>query len=391
MDFSYTPQEQRFREEVRSWLAQHKPREARPTDGVPMREFDLAWQARKFQGGWGGIAWPTEYGGRGLSLVEQLIWHEECARADAPTLGCLTITLNHAGPTLMAYGNDSQKAFHLPRILRGESLWCQGFSEPGAGSDLAALRLQAVVDGEHLVLHGQKIWTSHGHLADFQETLVRTDASGARHKGITWVIVDMKTPGIAIRPIETMVPGNRHFCEVFYDAVRVPLGNVVGPLNEGWRVAMSTLAFERGGAVFALALELSRNVEDLVALARRTPRPGGRGAWIEDDAMGTRLAALRAESAALRSCIYVTAARDREQALPGPESAMAYLFFAELAQRVNEAAMELLGPNGLELGETGDDWPHRFLAERMYVIAGGSAEVRRNIIAERMLRLPRSY
>src|SRR5437016_1189352 len=192
-----------------------------------MREFDLAWQQTQWKGGWAGISWPKEYGGRGASLIQQLIWFEEYGRPGLPGFDACFVGLNHAGPTLMARATEEQKGFHLPKILRGDVVWCQGFSEPGAGSDLASLQTRAEVDGDELVVTGQKIWTSFADVADWQELLVRTDRHVPKHRGITWVICDIHTPGIEVRPIETM-DHDHEFCEVFYDEVRVPLANVVG-------------------------------------------------------------------------------------------------------------------------------------------------------------------
>ena len=188
MDLTFTPEDEAFRSEVRTWISENKPREKTPPVGPAQRDFLLAWQRKQFEGGWAGIAWPTEFGGRGLSLVQQLIWYEEYARLEAPSIGCLFVGLNHGGPTLISRGRSAQKAFHLPRILRGEVIWCQGFSEQGAGSDLASLRTRADVDGDHLVINGQKIWTSFTHLADDQELLVRSEPNSTRHAGLTWVI-----------------------------------------------------------------------------------------------------------------------------------------------------------------------------------------------------------
>ena len=224
-----------FRAECREWLAHNVPRGRRPEEGPAMRDFDRAWQRRQFDGGWAGVSWPKDYGGRGASVLEQLIWFEECARAGAPSSGTMFVALSHAGPTLITSANEEQKAFHLPRILRGEVSWCQGFSEPGAGSDLASLRCKAEVDGDHLIVNGSKIWTTYGDLSDYQELLVRTDPAAQRHKGISWVICDMKLPGIEIRPIKAM-SGLTHFAQVFYDNVRIPMSNLIGSLNDGWRV-----------------------------------------------------------------------------------------------------------------------------------------------------------
>ena len=207
MDLEFTKEEQEFRDQARTWLRGHLPTEQRPAMGQPMREFDLAWQRTLHEGGWAGINWPTEFGGRGLTDIEQMIWYSEFARADPPfTLNnsCTFVGNNHGGPTIMASGSDQQKADYLPPILRGEVVWCQGFSEPNSGSDLASLSTKGVIDGDELVVTGQKIWTSYADVADYQELLVRTDPSAPKHKGISWVICDMKTPGIEVRNIEKM-------------------------------------------------------------------------------------------------------------------------------------------------------------------------------------------
>jgi len=391
MQFAYSDEDHRFRETVRSWLGANVPRAPRPVDGAPMREFDLAWQRTKHAGGWGGISWPTEYGGGGLPPIRQIIWFEECARAHAPSYGTLNIALSHAGPTLILHGSDAQKAFHLPRILGGETLWCQGFSEPVAGSDLAGLRCRGEVDGDHIVINGQKTWTSHAQLADYQEMLIRTDPESTRHRGLTWLIVDMKSPGITIHPIDSMNPGSRAFCQVFYDDVRVPVANVVGGIGNGWRIAMSTLTFERGTTTAAHAMNVHQAVEDLVALAARTAGPDGRRMAIEDDHIRARLATHRAQAAALRAMLYEGATRKSDDRRAGAESAQTFLFCGELMQSLRETALDLLGADSLEVSADAEHWTRRFLHDRIFMIAGGTAEVRRNIIAEQLLGLPRSY
>jgi len=390
MEFAFSAAEAAFRAKARAWLADNKPREARPDDGVPMREFDLAWQKKKYEGGWAGISWPEEYGGLGLTLVQQMIWYEECARADAPLEGCLSVALNHAGPTVMALGTEQQKAFYLPPILRGEVVWCQGFSEPGAGSDLAALRMRGEVAGDHLRLSGQKIWTSHAHIADYQETLVRTGEGSTRHKGITWCIVDMKAPGLTVRPILTLA-NNHHFCEVFYEDVQVPLTDVVGAVDDGWRVAMSTLSFERGGLSAGRAAELRYLLERLIRLARERPGPDGVRPAIEDQEIASRLAVLRAEVAALQSMIFETVSRDARGVGSGHETSVDYLYCGEILQRIRRLSLDILGADAIEVSGEGGEWTTPYLGDRYYVIAGGSSEIRRNIIAERVLGLPRSY
>jgi alkylation response protein AidB-like acyl-CoA dehydrogenase len=289
----------------------------------------------------------------------------------------------------MAEGTEEQKSFYLPPILRGDLVWCQGFSEPGAGSDLAGLRLKATIDGDHLVLNGQKIWTSHAHLATFQETLVRTGPTLPKHKGITWLIVDMRTPGIRIRPIRTMA-NNFHFCEVFYDNVRVPLSNVVGQVDDGWRVGMATLSFERGALSVGRAAELRYVLEKLIDLARERTGPDGRKRAIEDDDIRVRLATLRAEIAALQAMNYETLSRNRAGGAPGAEASMDFLYCGDLLQKARLLALDILGSDALELSGESAEWTTPYLNDRYYLIAGGSAEVRRNIIAERVLGLPRS-
>jgi alkylation response protein AidB-like acyl-CoA dehydrogenase len=286
-------------------------------------------------------------------------------------LDCSFVSLNHAGPTLIACGTQAQKAYHLPRILSGDAMWCQGFSEPGSGSDLASLSTSGVVDGDHLVVNGQKIWTSYADVADFQELLIRTEPGSRRHKGLSWVICDMHSEGITVRPIKN-IAGVTHFAQVFYDDVRIPLSNVVGSLNDGWRVAMTTLGFERKTAAIGLQLDLSIKVEDLIAMA--APR---RGSAIADE-----LAELRAEAAALRAMTYRTLFREPVSA---SEGSFMRLYFAELAQRIHRVAMDVLGPAAL--ADSG--WTHDYLESYSETIAGGTAEIQRNIIAERILGLPR--
>lgn len=372
MRLSFAKEDEAFRTAAREWLVANAPRERAPYEGKPARDFALAWLSRCHRDGWSGTGWPKEYGGRGLPPERIMLWYEEYVRARAPSvLDCTFVCLNHAGPTLIACGSEEQKAFHLPRILAGQSIWCQGFSEPGSGSDLASLSTSGVVDGDHLVVNGQKIWTSYADIADYQELLIRTEPGSKRHKGLSWVICDMKSAGITVRPIENMA-GARHFAEVFYDNVRIPLTNIVGALNDGWRVAMTTLGFERKTAAMGLQLDLSVKIEDVIALAQA---PLG-------SATSERLAELRAEAAALRAMTYRTLFR--EPATPFDGSLMR-LYFAELAQRIYRAAMDVLGPEGL----TDSGWSHDYLESYSETIAGGTAEIQRNIIAERILGLPR--
>ncbi len=392
MDFTFSQQDVEFRQSLRDWLHENVPREKRPYDGsVATREFDLAWQRTKYRGGWGGVAWPKEYGGQGLSLLHQVIWYEECGRAHAPPTGTLNIALSHGGPTLIHWGTEEQKAFHLPPIMRGEVIWSQGFSEPGAGSDLAALRTKATVDGDSLVINGDKIWTSQAQLSDYQILLARSDPSARGYRGLSWIILDMKSEGVSIRPIETMIPGQKYFAQVHYENVRVPLGNVVGPLHEGWKVAMTTLTLERGMLAASHTPALAQAVEDLIELARTTLIPGSRRFWIDDDRIADQLASYRACVAMLSALVYDTVFRPVDLPESGGEAAMNLLIFGDLLQQVRETSLEILGPHCLLLEGDAERWTQPFLNDRVWQIAGGTAEIRRNIVAERLLGLPRSY
>lgn len=286
------------------------------------------------------------------------------------------MAVSHAGPTIISRGDDAQKAHYLPLILRGETPWCQGFSEPDSGSDLASVRCRGVVDGDDLVISGSKIWTSYAEHADYQELLVRTDPDSERHQGLTWVVADMHAPGIDVRPILS-VDGWPHNAEVFYDAVRVPLRNVVGGLGNGWSVAMSTLAAERGTGFLDVRLQRIVFVDDLIEHARETGK-------LRDPAVHDQLAELRAEATALRSMAYQQASEPD----PGGDSSGSVAirsFFAQFVQKSSRVALSILGPEALAAG----DWTREWLEGLSEPIAGGTIDVQKNIIGERVLGLPR--
>ena len=378
MRFEFTAEDQAFRSAARAWLGANTPTSRPPADGPAARDFALAWLRQRHAGGWSGISWPAAYGGLGLSFERQIIWHEEYVLAGAPSpLDPTFVALNHAGPTLIACGTEDQKAFHLPKILSGEVLWCQGFSEPDSGSDLASLRTTGRIEGDHLVVNGQKIWTSYADIADYQELLIRTEPGSQRHKGLSWVICDMKAPGITVRPIENMA-GATHFAQVFYDDVRIPLSNVVGALHDGWKVAMTTLSFERTTAATATQIELTAKIESLARLVASDDRCRNDWALMHD------IATARAEAAALRALTYRTLFK--EPATPS-DGSIVRLYFAELAQRIHRIAMDLLGPRNAEPDQGG--WVHGYLESFSETIAGGTSEIQRNIIGERILGLPR--
>jgi alkylation response protein AidB-like acyl-CoA dehydrogenase len=385
MDLHFSREDMIFRDQARAWLRDNVIRERRPHSGEAMRSFDLAWQRKQFEGGWAGVSWPVQYGGLGLSLTRQLIWHEEYARADAPDNHLCFVALNHAGPTLIASGSEDQKRLHLPKILRGDVIWCQGFSEPNSGSDLASLRTQARIEGDHLVVNGSKIWTSHGHLSDWQELLVRTDPAAPKHKGISWVICDMKSPGITLRPIEIMTSPNQvHFVQCFYDEVRIPLGNVVGRINDGWNVAMSTLGFERGTAQIRDQIRYSYLVEKMI---REAQERFGSESPLSNDEIGARLAQLRADMAAARAMTYMVMSR-AQAGIQDSQSSLMRAMVGETQQRARRLAFDILGPYALENPEE-DDWVYFYLRSFSITIAAGTAQIQRNIIGERVLGLPR--
>ena len=366
------------------------PREERPTHGQAMRDFDVAWQRTQFDGGWAGISWPAEYGGRGLSIIQQMIWTQEYAAAAAPYAGCCYVGLNHGGPTLIVRGTPEQQAEHLPQILSGDTLWCQGFSEPNAGSDLASLRTSAVIDGDTLVVNGSKIWTSYAQFADYQEVLVRTDPT-EKHRGISWVICDMHAPGVEVRPIEAMARVS-HFAEVFYDDVRIPLSSVVGDLNDGWSVAQTTFSFERGTGFMAEQMELVRTVDDLIEAARdKGARGNGASGETDGLSISERLAIARAEVTALGAMTFALISKLEAAPERGGEGVLVRVFHSELVQRVHKLALEVLGPERLEFHPWGSagGWTGSFLRSFHVTIGGGTTDIARNVVAERVLGLPR--
>src|SRR5712692_8887603 len=347
----------------------------------------IAWQKKMHAAGWVGISWPKEYGGRGANFMQQVIWDEEYFRVRAPILPCQS-GLNLLGPTLIHWGNEEQKTRHLPKILSADEIWCQGYSEPGAGSDLASLRTRAVDRGDHFVVNGQKVWTSGAHFADWCFLLVRTDPEAPKHHGISYLLVDMKTPGITVRPL-VLLNGHRHFNEVFFEDVAVPKENLVGPLNQGWKVAITTLMFERSGAG---GRDHAAQIARLAELAKQFPTRQ-EPAWRESH-IRQQLAQLAIDVKALQ----VTRLRGLTRRLrgepPGPEGSILKLFGSELALRVADFSSTLLGPYATvdaptEAVPDAARWHHRVLGARQYTIAGGTSEIQRNIIGERVLGLPK--
>jgi alkylation response protein AidB-like acyl-CoA dehydrogenase len=381
VQLGYSDAERRFGDEVRAWLEQALPTlPSRPPrdDWEARRRFDTAWQRMLFDAGYAGIQWPRAYGGRELSPAEQLVFLEELDRAGAPDVGVNFVGINHAGPTVLSEGTEEQKQRYLPAILRGEETWCQGFSEPEAGSDLASLRTRALRDGEEYVVSGQKVWSTYAHVADQQELLVRTDPDAPKHKGITWLIVPMSSPGITVRPIRT-IAGPSEFCEVFYDDVRVPVANRVGAENDGWRVAMVTFAFERGTGFVGEITEGMRLCRAIVDAAKRN------GAWDEVDVRRS-IGRAAASFEALWSLTAWNVSEAARHGVPGPGASVLKLRTGEAFQELAEIGVDVLGRGALAMD--GPVLPE-YLRGFGLTIGGGTSQIQRNIIAERVLGLPK--
>jgi alkylation response protein AidB-like acyl-CoA dehydrogenase len=384
MDLSYSADEERFRAELRTWLERNPPGE-QPDDLDGWVAHGKQWQRRLYEAGWCGIAWPAQYGGRGASLIQQIIFQEEMARAKSPQLINLA-GLTMGGPVLIAHGTDAQKQRHLQAILAAEEVWCQGFSEPDAGSDLAALRTKAVLDGDHFVVSGQKVWTSFARYADWCMCLVRTNPTAPKHKGITFLLVDMHSPGVTVRPLK-QINGDEDFNEVFFEDVRVPRANVVGAIDKGWDIAITCLMHERQTLTFSRQLQSRVALDEMLATARRL----GAG---NDPVLRQELAAAVIDAHAMQYTAYRNLTVTLRGGAPGPEGSIEKLFWSEMYQRQLEVALHMAGPasqlvegsaHALDEGR----WPHLYLYARGRTIAAGSSEIQRNIIAERVLGLPR--
>ena len=389
MDLSYAPQEERFRTELRAWLACNPPG-PEPENLDAWVTYGKGWQRRLYEAGWCGIAWPKEYGGRGATLIEQVIFQEEMAGAKTPLLINLA-GLTMGGPVLIAHGTETQKQRHLKSILSAEEIWCQGFSEPNAGSDLAALKTRAVLDGDDFIVSGQKVWTSFARYADWCMLLVRTDPDAPKHRGITFLLVDMHSPGLTVRPLR-QISGEEDFNEVFFEDVRVPRANVIGAVNGGWDIAITTLMHERATLTFSRQLQSRVALTDLIEFAR-TWRRNGRAAAL-DPVVRQQLAQAVIESAAIKYTAYRSLTKTLRGGIPGPEGSIEKLFWSEMYQRLLDTALSVQGPyaqlvKGAQHVPAAGQWPHLFLYSRGRTIAAGSSEIQRNIIAERVLGLPR--
>jgi hypothetical protein len=402
MDLNYPPETEPFRQEIRAWLVDHLP-EGWGTPGFSMtrqerKAFNASWTETLFAGGWICASWPTEYGGKGLSLMESVVLNEEFARAQAP-LRADFFGDTLVGPTILQWGTEEQKQQFIPGILNGTISWCQGFSEPDAGSDLASLKTRAELDGDEWVINGQKVWTTQAQFADYIFLLARTDADAPKHAGISYLLVPMKQPGVEVRPIE-QVDGSADFNEVFFTNVRCPRANVVGGEHNGWKVAMTTLGFERGSSATTGHRRFLRELDQIIATARSNGR-------VHDPLIRQRLATAWSKVKIME----INGYRSLTDSLHGTHHTAALgacnkMFWTETHQQTMELALDILGldaqvltgsfdPEADERVQRGrDDYPvsdlqASFFFSRSETIWGGTAEIQRNIVGERVLGLPK--
>jgi alkylation response protein AidB-like acyl-CoA dehydrogenase len=397
MDFTLTPEQQSFRDEVRDWLRRNLPRSwverLHGGSDIPRPEayaFLRDWQRTMYDAGFVGLTWPKEYGGRGLTFMEEMILHEEMALAKAPpVLNILAIGM--AGPTIIAYGTEEQKKRYPPKMLSCEEIWCQGYSEPNAGSDLASLSTRAVKEGEYYVVNGQKVWTSLAHMADWMMLLARTDPDAPKHKGITYFLMDMHTPGVTVKPLK-QITGDAEFNEVYFDNVRIHESQILGGLNNGWAVGLTTLMYERLALGFGLQVRLRIALDGLVELARQTRKNGVPAT--QDPSIRQKLAQLWIDTEVFKYTGARAITKLLKGELPGPEASTGKMMWVEGHQRLQELAMEIEGPyaqltKGSAWAIADGLWQHTFLRSRANSIEGGTTEIQRNIIGERVLGLPK--
>src|SRR5215471_17182941 len=394
MDLTYSPEELAFQREVRTWLTRNVPKHDRsdnPVEGAPDQgriSRAKAWQRKVYDAGYLAMGWPREYGGQGADVMRQTIVNEEMVRARAPGLiGMMGIQM--VGPTLIAHGTDEQRRRHLPKILTAEQIWCQGYSEPGSGSDLASLKTRGEIDGDFFVVNGQKVWTSTAHFADWMFCLVRTDPSAPKHQGISYVLIDMKTPGIEVRPLVQMT-GDAGFNEVFFTDVRVPRSNLVGELHQGWKVANSTLSHERN--MLASTTRTQQLMNDLIRLAERKVRNGIKAS--RDPIVRQQLADLLIQVEAMKYHGLKQLSDEIHGRSPGIGASINKLVTTELNHAICAAALDVLGSYGpLTRGaphvEDKGSWPHDYMFTLGMIIGGGTSQIQKNIISERGLGLPR--
>jgi alkylation response protein AidB-like acyl-CoA dehydrogenase len=377
VDLSLTPEEQAFRDELRAWLEENHPGPAPKGGDQEQFAFEREWQRTLHAAGWAGVSWPKEYGGRGASLIEQAIFGEELARARAPRPANV-LGLVMGGPVVIAHGTEEQKERFLEPILSAEEIWCQGFSEPESGSDLASLKTKAVPENGGWRVTGQKVWTTFAHEAKWCMLVARTDAEVPKHKGLTYFLMDMEQDEVDVRPLR-QITGEAEFNELFIEGAYIPDENVIGGVGNGWMVAITTLMNERAGLGATAALGLAQTLDELIELAN------GRG-LSSDPLLRDRIARLRIGIEALRRGAMRALTATMKLGTPGPEGSIAKLEWAELNQSMTELAVEV---GGVEALQSGSNWAYKFLRSRANSIEGGTSDVLRNIVAERVLGLPK--
>jgi alkylation response protein AidB-like acyl-CoA dehydrogenase len=378
MDLTFSESERAFRDELRAWLESHDPG-PEPTRGGDDARFAWArdWQKQLAADGWAGVHWPREYGGRGATMTESAIFFEELGRAKRP-LPANVLGIVMGGPTLMLWGTDEQKERFLPAILDASEHWCQGFSEPDAGSDLAAVKTRAVKEGDEWVVTGQKVWTSGAQYAKWCMLVARTDPDGPKHKGLTYFLMDMEQPGVQVRPLH-QITGDPEFNELFIEGARIPDDNVIGGVGNGWKVALTTLMNERAGLAFFLQVRMRQLLDEVLAEA------ASRG-LLDDAVVADKLADLHIKAEILRLTAYRGLTAIEKYGQPGPEGSLTKWLWSDTNQQLTQLAADLFGDAALTAG---DRWAYELLRARGNSIEGGTTEILKNIVAERVLGLPR--
>jgi alkylation response protein AidB-like acyl-CoA dehydrogenase len=378
MDLTHTDEHAAFRDELHEWLTVNAPQGSPPVDEDELHEWRLEWQRRLARAGWAGVDWPLEYGGRGASPTESAIFFEELALAGAPLPGN-ALGLLLAGPTIMEWGTDEQKQRYLGPILAADEVWCQGFSEPDAGSDLAAVRTFARREGDEWAISGQKVWTSYAQYSKWCMLVARTDNEVAKHRGLTYFLMDMDQPGVTVRPLR-QITGEAEFNELFLDNARVPHENVLGGVGNGWKVALTTLMNERSGVGFFLQVRLRQLLEQLVGEVRE------RG-LLADPVLADRLADAQVRAEILRLTAYRGLTSIEQRGQPGPEGSLVKWMWSDTNQLVTQLATDIVGIEGLAADSR---WARELLRARANTIEGGTTEILKNIISERVLGLPKA-
>ncbi len=382
MDLTLSQAEEGFRDELRAWLEANHPG-SEPSGDEASFEFRRAWQRKLHEAGWAGVSWPTEYGGRGATLIEQAIFNEEVVRARTPAVANV-LGLAMGGPTVIAHGTEDQRRRYLPSILSADEIWCQGFSEPESGSDLASLKTRAVRNGDEWVITGQKVWTTFAHHAKWCMLVARTDPDAPKHKGLTYFLMDMEQDAVQVRPL-VQITGEAEFNELFIEEARIPDENIIGGEGNGWAVAITTLMHERATLAFGLQVSVQIALRELLEESNRARGGDGQPASA-DPVIRQRMSQLMIESEVLRLNAYRSLSATMRTGVPGPEGSLGKWHWSEVNQALTELAMDISGPRAMDAE---GEWAYRFLRARANSIEGGTTEILKNIVAERVLGLPR--